>query len=114
MCVEIVRNDRDERAVRLAGSASGVPRWSDRALKPVYQWRPSDRVSAAMYRKADDRIGIRDDNVRLPPIAVRSSSIMATGRPVAAGVILVSLKKPREQIIHFSHVVFTMEVIVVN
>jgi hypothetical protein len=48
------------------------------------------------------------------PIAVCSSSIMATGRPVAAGVILASLKNFREQIIHFSHVVFTMEVIVVN
>ena len=48
------------------------------------------------------------------PIAVCSSSIMATGRPVAAGVILASLKNPGEQIFHFSHIVFTMKVIVVN
>jgi hypothetical protein len=67
-----------------------------------------------MYREADDRRGIRDDNARLPPTAVCSASIMATGRPVAAGVILASLKNPREQIFHFSHVVFTMKVIVVN
>ena len=67
-----------------------------------------------MYREADDRRGRRDDNARLPPIAVCSSSIMATGRPVASGVILDSLKNLREQIIHFSHVVVTMKVIVVN
>jgi hypothetical protein len=54
------------------------------------------------------------DIARLPPIPVCSSSIMAIGRPVAAGVILASLKNLREQIIHFSHVVFTMKVVIVN
>jgi hypothetical protein len=48
------------------------------------------------------------------PTAVCSSSIMVTSRPVAVGVILASLKNLREQIIHFSHVVFTMKVVVVN
>lgn len=67
-----------------------------------------------MYREAADRRGRRDDNVKLPLIAVCSSSIMAIGRPVAASVILASLKNLREQIIHFSHVVFTMKVVVVN
>ena len=67
-----------------------------------------------MYREPDDRRGRRDDNAKLPPIAVHNSSVMAIGRPVAAGIILVSLKNLREQIIHFSHVVFTMEMVVVN
>lgn len=39
---------------------------------------------------------------------------MAIDRPVAAGVILASLKNFREQISHFSHVVFTMKAVVVN
>lgn len=60
MCVETVRNDRDERAVRPAGSASGIPRWSDRALKPVYLLLPFPNQVIAL-----DIVSCRADSRRV-------------------------------------------------